>query len=141
MNTRTLVTSVSLSHGRHVRLFLRDTLFGSAHSHRRVGHAAQKKSHVGVPRRVFWLRSIFSGARTGRDKMLDTPHISTVALACVAACSPWFWSAHRAWQTQRVSPATVAATDALMLGVVLVCLAVLAITLPTMSTIIEMPSR
>lgn len=64
------------------------------------------------------------------EKSTSTPHIATAALACVALCSPWFWSVHRAWRAQRVSPPAVVAGEALMLGVVFVCLLLVAFALP-----------
>jgi hypothetical protein len=66
-------------------------------------------------------------------KTLDTPHIATAALACAAACSPWFWSAHRAWRAQRVSPPEIMNGEALMLALVFLCLLLLAIALPSVN--------
>jgi len=64
-------------------------------------------------------------------KTMDTPHIATAALACVALCSPWFWGVHRAWGTQRVSPPAILTGEALMLGTVFVCLLLIAFALPS----------
>lgn len=66
-------------------------------------------------------------------KMLETPHIATAALACAAACSPWFWNVHRAWRTQHISPPQIMNGEALMLAVVFLCLLLLAFALPTVN--------
>ena len=65
------------------------------------------------------------------EKSTSTSHIATAALACVALCSPWFWNTHRVWRAQRVSPPVAVAGDALMLGVVFVCLLLIAFALPS----------
>lgn len=64
------------------------------------------------------------------EKSTSTPHIATVALGCVAACSPWSWNVHRAWRAQRVSPPEMMKGEALMLGVVFVFLLLMAFALP-----------
>lgn len=64
-------------------------------------------------------------------KTMDTPHIATAALACVALCSPWFWNVHRAWRNKRVSPPSLVTGEALMLGIVFVCLLLIAFALPS----------
>ena len=64
------------------------------------------------------------------EKSTSTPHIGTVALGCVAACSPWFWNVHRAWRAQRTSPPEMMKGEALMLGVVFVFLLLMAFALP-----------
>ena len=64
------------------------------------------------------------------ERSTSASHISTAALACLAACSPWFWHMHLVWRRQRVSPPVVVTGDALMLGVVFVCLLLIAFAVP-----------